>query len=97
MSIDIGASLIVGLPFNEIEVFDDVDDIMEYFYDLGLDCVSPQFDCDQSACVIGVHVAGEDYTYEEITDLTDKVMSAKEKFHEITGLEAKVYVSPNVW
>jgi len=95
MGIDIGSALVVGLPAEDFCAnYDEFDDK----YECELDCISPYYDADFEYCLIGVKIAGKDFTYNELPDnISDVIEKAKEKFKQITGKDAKVYVTPHVW
>lgn len=98
MGVDYSAKLIYGLPSEEVpELLDDSEGDYAY-YDLGLDRVSPYFDSDQDAWIIGVTIAkSRDYTPTEVNleELPAKLEAAKKKFFEVTGKEGKLYLSPH--
>ncbi len=94
MGIDIGCALVVGLPFYEV-----VED-EEFFwrsYEGSLSCFSPYYDAEYGDCLIGISLGGTDYKYEELTEnVSAEIVKARKYFKDITGLDAKVFVTPNV-
>ena len=96
MGIDIGARIIVGLPYDQITSIDR--EALDELIDNGdIDQASPYFDAPRDDCVFGIKVADSDYRVEEFS-LDDKTITeAKAAFKSKYGHEAKVYLSANVW
>lgn len=94
MSMSVKGVLVVGLPFND--VCQDSDEFYEKYEDI-FDRVSPYYDASNDDCVVGYVVANGYYTYKEVTDeKLDSIPYLKDAFKNATGLDAKVYVMPNV-
>ena len=97
MGIDIACSLMVGLPFLEV-----AEDGGEWWdkHEGELSRYSVWYDCPDKACLLGIGVLEpQDYSYEEVTNVNSllaQVEKAKEKFKDLTGLEGKVYITPNI-
>lgn len=100
MGIEYRAAIVVGLPKNEFGDFTDTIDWQEDLDDIGLQHFPPYFDASLTSGVIGVEVLhSPDYYAQEIdpgkfgVDLRD----AQHKFHAITGLAGKLYLTPVGW
>jgi len=68
---------------------------------LGLDGYSPAFNCDPQYNYWGVRVYstyshGEEIGTDAFDDFRGKVESARARFKAITGLDGKLYMTPNV-
>lgn len=98
MGIDIGCCLIVGLPadnFDEDIIGDQ--DLYDYVSDNELDYSSPWYDSGISEGVIGFYVEGSDnFSLVNLEKLNNDVKEAKERFQELTGMEAGLYLSNHV-
>ena len=95
MGIDVGSALVVGLP-----LYDVVESTGEYYekYEDDLDRISPYYDADPEHCLLGYKICGTDYAYDELSsNFLEKITTAQVKFKNLTGKDAKIYVSPNVW
>lgn len=97
MGIDTGSALVVGLAAPE--VCENYNEFEEKYYIEDMSHIAPYYDADFEDCLIGFKLGGTDYDYDEIDPNTimDEISIAKKKFFELTGKEAKLYVSPNVW
>lgn len=97
MGIDIGASVIVGKPYKDFDIPGD-SDRLDFFEELGLECLSPCFDADVEYCVFGVKVLNVDYTYKRVPyDITRLINEANKEFRSLTGMDGEVYFGPDVW
>lgn len=91
MGIYYSGVIVVGLPFEDL--CENSDEFYEK-YEGKLDRVSPYYDADNDACLIGiVYAVSKDYQFKEISD---QLVFEKNKtlFKEITGKDAKVYLGP---
>lgn len=95
MGMDIGAALVVGLPSEEVCDYEEFYDK----YDGELDDFSLYYDADWEARIVGYQLAGETWMWSEVNVDTfkDDVDNLKQKFKELTGKDAKVFVTANVW
>jgi len=69
---------------------------------LGLDAFPPAFDCDPQYNYWGIEVYksygdGKEISEGEFDQFRERVIAAREKFKSITGLDGKLYITPNVW
>lgn len=95
MGIEYSAKLIVGLPYEGFSEFFG-DDVAGDCYEKGLEYVSPYYDAEVDHWVIGVGVAkSEDYDWNYVDAISDRVVNAHVKFTEITGLTGKLILSPH--
>lgn len=101
MGIDVGASIVAGLPKKDLEHLVAEDQDFDDWYDReGLDRISPYYDAGDHDCIFGVCVVNVDYTYMELgekEEFSKDVKNAFEKFKEITGMDGKLYLSLDVW
>lgn len=96
MGIDIGARIIVGLPYDQITGIER--EALDEQIDNGdIDGASPYFDAPRDHCVYGIEVAESDYLAEELSLSDEQINSAKQQFKDLYGQEPKVYLSANVW
>ena len=90
MSIVYSAKIVVGLPFNE--VFDSYSDYEEY--ESELEIISPFYDAGLDDSLVGIVLVGtESYDYKEIAT-SFETQATRKLFKEVTGKEARVYLSP---
>ena len=90
MGIDYSAAIVVGRPHSD---FDELDDGLIDDGELG--AFPPYFDAPYYECLIGVSVCSTwDYTWKEFDYNQTNIDTAKEKFKRLTGLDAKVYITP---
>jgi len=94
MGIDIGSKLIVGLPANELLQYHE-----DKIHNGDLSTSSFYYDAGFEDQIAGIDVYGTDSNAKEIDFLilSDKFLEASKKFKEITGLDGKLYLCPNVW
>lgn len=90
MGIDYAAVIIVGLPYDDIP---NVDDYLDYDKDLLYDC-PPYFDAYGCGIVGLYYKQSYDYKPKELEYVQEEVEALKQKFKYITGLEAKIWLSP---
>lgn len=69
---------------------------------MGLAAFSPWFDCDSSCHYFGIEIfstysAGKEIEGNEFDEFKAQVEAAREKFKEVTGIDGKLIVTPNVW
>lgn len=97
MSINYRAAIVVGLPKEDMpHVFEGLLDP----YDSGLGHFSPYFDAPYHYGVFGIAVIETDDHCEEEIDTGNfgvKLRDAQHKFHAITGLAGKLYLTPVGW
>lgn len=104
MGISTGCALIVGLAAKELPAellarckAGDFYDILSEDGELELDQASPWFDCDWDERIWGLNVVSTYRQEAELpADFLEKIEAAKAEFKRRVGVEAKVYVSPNV-
>lgn len=102
MGIDIGSSLVVGAPKSDYNI-EEIDYDGEYWYERyesWLSRVSPYYDAEDDDCIFGIEITSpDDFSYGELNceTLMDDINAAKKKLKEVFGIDAKLYVSPNVW
>lgn len=98
MGIDYSATIIYGLPSEEVpELLEDFEGDYLY-YEKGLSRASPYYDSDSDAWIIGVEIASSGYYQVEDLDMVELIKSieeAKEKFFTMTGKVGKLYLSPH--
>jgi hypothetical protein len=92
MGIDISTSIVVGLEYHEFGEGVIESEVFE------LERVSPSFDCPNYECVFGCIVLNTE-TYKQLTieDLHSDIAEAHVEFKNITGLQGKLFISPDVW
>lgn len=95
MSINYSAKILVGLPFKE--VFDSIDEF--YNFDYGkhkctdFEVAFPYYDADYEDCLVGISLVSTSmYQYKEIAN-TITTECVRKLFKELTGKEAKVYLT----
>lgn len=86
MSIDTSAVIIVGLPTKELS--EELVDEMSLAF--------PYFDGYSVAIAGFLYEETWDYSYKEIIFDDVKLNELKNKFRDLTNLDAKVYLSPNI-
>lgn len=87
MGVSYSAKIVVGLPFNQIP------NAQELLDDCRLDSFSYYYDCDEEDRLIGYEIQSSgSYNYSEIPVVLDNLRLSK-RFHEETGLHAKVYLT----
>lgn len=98
MSISYSAKIVVGLPFNE--VFNTVGEFEKVAYgnDLlqstELEIISPFYDAGLDDSLVGIVLVGTgSYNYKEIAT-NFETQATRKLFKEVTGKEARVYLSP---
>lgn len=96
MGISTKASIFVGLPRED---FEDDEQLQEWLDNGDLDCCSPYFDgCGDDSAICGIEVVKSEYSgaAEFVWD-QPKCDKARSEFKELTGLDAKVWLSPYVY
>lgn len=102
MGIDISAALIVGREYEDIEDVvghhieqQDSDDYCGYdvIEDWEFDIASPYYDAGYENSIIGVTIG----VVNDENILAAKIKAAKEEFFQKTGVEAEVFITPNVY
>lgn len=92
MGIYYSGVIVVGLPFEDL--CQNSDEFYEK-YEGKLDRVSPYYDADNDACLIGiVYDVSKDYQFKELPIEPLVFEKIKELFKSITGKDAKVYLGP---
>ena len=100
MGIDVDAKLIVGLEFEDIQDFVESlldahgGDLYEGLKSVGLDQASPWYDCGYEYWIIGIE---PDIDWDDTDSVGKTIRDAKNQFKEITGKDAKVHITPDVW
>lgn len=92
MSIDYSAAIFVGLPRGEFDAAT-LDDLL---YADELEVCPPSYDGgDDDHAIVGFSVKGSpDYAAVEFTWDAQTIARLKAEFKELTGLEARVWLSP---
>ena len=92
MGIDYQATIIVGLPRSEF-------DSAEFIEEEDLHVCPPYFDGNSDDMAIAGFFYKKSGTYRaaEISFDQGKINELKAKFKELTGKDAKIYLSPNGW
>ena len=88
MSIDTRASIVIGLPCEEVDP--------QLLDDGALDTFDPMYDGGEYALAGFSFLTTRCYEAEEITWDAVKIGELMRKFRELTGKEAKVWLTPNV-
>ena len=89
MGIEYAAAIIVGLP---VEDFPGMDNFYDWMEDNGLERCPPSYDADHG--IVGLfYKRSTDYGYDALSWDQSKLEQLKEDFKEITGMEARVYLS----
>jgi hypothetical protein len=91
MSIDTSAKIMIGLPRTEVdEELLDSDD---------LEVASPHYDgCGENYAIAGFTLHGSgSYRADEIVWDQEKVDTLKAEFKALTGKDAKVWITPNIF
>lgn len=96
MGIDIQASIVVGLPFNEVEDAMGREALCALLEDGTLESVAPYYDADYYDCLVGFSVLTSPRGGHVIYDLLDPFGKSR-KFLELTGLPCRTYLTANVW
>ena len=93
MSIDYRAVVAVGVQRGSIEDFDKFEELID---DGELEVISPSYDGsgDDDAIVGLTYIDTNDYSSNEFVWDQRKIDGLKEEFTKITGLEAKVWLTP---
>lgn len=94
MGVDTSAVLIVGRPYEDF----DAETLGQLIDDDDIQSASPHYDADRKYCIFGIVVAEADNEGVELKEpFENDVLKAKAEFAKLTGLEGKLYLSPNVW
>lgn len=96
MGIDYQASLVVGLPSDDLNIERGEDG--NYDEDELLNLVPPYYDADEG--IIGIEIiTTRAYSYKEVDvdKLISDIAEAKETFLKLTGVVGKLYLSPKGW
>ena len=98
MGIDIEGSMIIGITGKELDTFipDGEDDLYKYAEELGLDCVSPYFDCDPEDCIFGYELSTE-VEMHNLDKWVKKVKAASVKFEQTVGIVPRLYATQNMY
>jgi hypothetical protein len=94
MGIDIEGGMIVGRLGKDIECDHD-DGLTEWAEENGMDNYSLHYDADEDWRIYGFEV--KDVLVDEIDEWVKTVKEKAKEFKNITGLEAKLFGSQNVW
>lgn len=96
MSIDYQAMVIVGLPRKELS---DCDSLSDWIDEEELTVCSPYYDGgDSQDAIIGIEVQTSGTYKPSILEWDqEKIDKLKEEFKTLTGLDAKVWISPYGW
>jgi len=88
----ISAVLIVGLEYDQFDP-EHIDNAL----DMGeLDSASPYYDAAREDCIFGITVVGDYSGAIDLEVLNDDIKDAHREFKELTGLDGKIFVAPNV-
>lgn len=95
MGIDVDGGMIVGLQGEDIAAmewcYEDYDTLYEYLeMDLGMESMSPNYDCDPEYCVWGYRVDDVSVNLLDLGKWTTEVIELGSKFQGLTGLEPKL-------
>lgn len=95
MSVSYSAQIFVGLPFKE--VFNSYEEFDNFYYGkhmaTELEIASPYCDADCEDCLVGISLVSTSmYQYKEIAN-TITTEGVRKLFRELTGKEAKVYLT----
>ena len=98
MGITYAAKIVVGLPYEDLDIEDHLDDDQtsyDFFEENDLEWVQPYYDADINECLIGTTiVSARAYSWTELPEeLKNGIDTEKKKFYNIFGVEAKVYLS----
>ncbi len=93
MGVDYQAAIMVGLPHCEFGYDEDLSDFLE---DYDMELCAPAYDCgDADDAIAGfVYACSGSYQSKELDWNQDVIDRLKAKFKEITGEDARVYLSP---
>lgn len=95
MSISYSAKIVVGLPFKE--VFDTEDEFEEFYYKhsgVHTEVIQPFHDAGLEDSLVGIPlVETTSFNYKEVATSIE-TQKSRELFKQLTGKEAKVYLSP---
>jgi hypothetical protein len=94
MGIDIEGGMIVGRLGKDIECDHD-DGLTELAEENGMDNYSLHYDADEDWHIYGFEV--KDVLVDEIDEWVKTVKEKAQEFKNITGLDAKLFGSQNVW
>jgi len=96
MGVEYRAAIVVGLPYNDFS-----EDKHQLFEDETLEMFGPYFDAGWDDSLFGFSlVQSGDYSATEFVmslELANKLATISAKFKDITGLEAKTYLTPVGW
>lgn len=99
MGIDYDGGMIVGNYYDKIDydrIPDDLDDDYEWLEDQGMSYMSPYYDCLRSECIIGFKI--DDIDVNEMNEEWFNMIKEKaKKFKDITGIDAKLIGTQDIW
>ena len=93
MSISTECGIIVGLPYEDILVYEDIDDLLD---DCELDRTSYYYDSYVRENIIGIWVAQGHGAEVNLQELGILINEAKKKFFAIFKQEAKIYLGLDI-
>ena len=93
MSVSTECGIMVGLPYEDILVYEDIDDLLD---DGELDRTSLYYDSSAEDNIVGFWVLQGHGSEIDLEELTIQTTEAKKKFFDIFKQEAKLYLGLNV-
>ncbi len=97
MGIDYQAAIMIGLPQGNIEYNEDeYEDLSDFLNEHGMELCAPSYDGDDADDAIAgfVYKCTGSYQSDELDWNQAEIDKLKAKFKEITGEDARVYLSP---
>lgn len=94
MGVSYSAAIVVGLPRRDLSNLDNLKEIL--YDDESLEVCAPYYDGDSDdSAIVGVLIyKSPNYAPKEIDLNSNVIAEAQATFKEITGLDAKIWISP---